>query len=122
MSKAGSKHLTQSDFDAFKALQAAKVSPNKAAKVLSRSGSTAYLIYKADNFEEYRKTITEINRRKPSNQSHEPEKPTDTDQLAKLFSNIHVRLDEIDVKLDDMFESIKWVENHTEVKPRKRLF
>lgn len=68
--RSGWKQVTEAEFNQTKVLQEAGLSPKQTFKVTGRGVGTVHRMYKAKDFEDYRK-VTEVatgrNKQKPSN-------------------------------------------------------
>lgn len=111
----GFKHMTEQEYANIKLLKQAGLSQKQAANVTKRSQATICNIYKTEDYAAYKEA------QKPK---EAPEPRLDTAMLTTITPDADIKdvtdaLVNIYDKLEAMHESIKWIENHTEVKPRK---
>lgn len=108
------KSIKQKEYDNIKLLQQAGLKVSQAVKITGRSYVTVSNVYKSKTLEDY-KTVQQP-------------KETTTTQVANtidqtlVFRDLLKLLNNMASKLEDIETSVKWIENHTEVKPQRRFF
>lgn len=125
-----------------KLLDSGALSTRDISRVVGLSATTVGYIKRSETLEDYKDIIEAVvDRQKevllekqgqntqpeesPEPEEQEQEEPRDTESpfdLEKLLSNISDNFETITKQLENISISVKWIENHTEVKPRSRLF
>lgn len=110
------KRITQDEYERIKQFQLANIKPSVAARLLGRTAPTIGAIYKSKSWVDYKKPV------KAQPKEAKETKPTKQDEVVTLLQAIDEKYQDVLTQLEAISTSVKWIENHTEVKPRTRLF